>query len=207
MYLNLKSIAVLFTLFIATSLNAQNVTVTQPETNVVYRGYENRILVNIPDCTSETVNDVVLHCSNCTLSKVNKPGGYILKPGMGRKCVVTINSEEDGVRTAIDSIEYRVSNLPDPVLYWGASKSGVKASKSSRLLMAKYPPEIPHKASFKITKWTIVHDGETVVGLGGNLSAASEIIKSLESGEQLCITATVVGPDGIARQVAGGWNL
>jgi len=207
MYLNLKTTTLLFSLFLSLTLNAQDVTITQPENATVYRGYENRILVNIAECTNESVNDIQLECANCVLSKVNKPGGYILKPGRGKIAIVYVNKTEDGTTTTLDSIEYRVSNLPDPTLYWGGSKSGVKASKSSRALLAKYSPEIPLKASFKVTKWTFTCNGETAVGIGGSLGPAGSIITSISEETQVAIAATVVGPDGIARQIGGAWPI
>ena len=197
----------LFLLLSGIGFSQDIISFEQPELKVFYRGYPNQFLVNIPENSDLGVNDIKVSCMNCSISKANKPGGYIVKPGSGKKTVITLSATIGDSVTELQRSEYRVSNLPDPILYWGGSKSGIKASKSSRVLLAKYTPEIPLKAAFKVTKWTIVHDGETVTGLGGSLSAAGEIIKSLEPGEQLCITATVVGPDGIARQVGGGWNL
>jgi hypothetical protein len=76
--------------------------------------------------------------------------------------------------------------------------------------MAKYTPEIPLKASFKVTKWTASAPGlkgAPPQGMGGSLGPAGALITAAPPGTSLSITATVVGPDGIARQIGGSWPL
>ncbi|PWL28865.1 MAG: hypothetical protein DCO96_08600 [Fluviicola sp. XM-24bin1] len=174
------------------------------ELNVLYRGYPNKV-----EASGSGYETVSLSGSNVSISKSGK--GYIVKPGGGRSATLSVTGRNaDGASKVLKKGTYRVSNLPDPVLYWGGSKSGVKGSRSSRALLAKYTPEIPLKASFKVTKWKATAPGlkgPPPQGLGGSLGAASGLITNIPQGTALSITATVVGPDGISRQIGGSWPL
>ncbi|MCR9172191.1 MAG: hypothetical protein NXI10_06850 [bacterium] len=175
------------------------------ELNVLYRGYPNKVMAS--GSGYETYS---LSGSNVSISG-NPNSGYIVKPGGGKSATLSITGKNaDGSSSVLKKGNYRVSNLPDPVLYWGGSKSGVKGSRSSRALLAKYTPEIPLEASFKVTKWTASAPGlkgAPPSGLGGSLAPAGALITAAPPGTALSITATVVGPDGIARQIGGSWPL
>ena len=175
-----------------------------PELNVLYRGYPNKV---IP--TASGYPETVLGVTNASKSKSGE--FYIVKPGKGSKAYLTVSGRTaDGKTVSLKKVEYRVTNLPDPTLYWGSAKSGKKAAKSSRLLMAKYPPEIPLKASFKIVKWTCFAPGlkgAPPTGSSGSLSSAGPLINAVKAGTGLSFNATVRGPDGIARQIGGSWSI
>lgn len=175
-----------------------------PELNVLYRGYPNKV-----DPTASGYPTTVLTGSNCSISKSGSI--YIASPGKGKKAYLTVSGKSaDGKTVQLKKVEYRVSNLPDPVLYWGSAKSGGKGVKSSRLLQAKYPPEIPLKAEFKVVKWTCYAPGlkgAPPTGMGQSLGAAGPLINAVRPGTGLSFNATVRGPDGIARQVGGSWSL
>lgn len=173
--------------------------------NVLYRGYPNNVMAS--GSGYETYS---LSGSNVSISAKGQDQ-YVVKPGGGRSATLSITGKNaDGTSSVLKKSDYRVSNLPDPVLYWGAAKSGEKGSRSSRILQAKYTPEIPLKANFKVTKWTASAPGlkgAPPQGAGGNLGAAGPLISNAPPGTALSVTATVVGPDGIARQVGGSWGL
>lgn len=173
--------------------------------NVLYRGYPNKVSASGSGYPTITLTGG----GNVTVSKSGDH--YIAKPGKAKTAYLVVSGKDkDGNNFQLKKGEYRVSNLPDPVLYWGGSKSGVKGSRSSRALLAKYTPEIPLKANFKVTKWTASAPGlkgAPPKGLGGSLAAASGLITNAPPGTALSITATVVGPDGIARQIGGSWPL
>lgn len=158
------------------SISAQEVGIEHPELNVLYRGYDNKLLLVFSDSTELDESDVVVTGANCSISKANKPGVYIIKPGSGFKSTITLQKKVNDALVDIYSIEYRVLNLPDPVLFWGASKSGMKASRTSRALFAKYPPEIPLEAAFKVTNWTLAVNTEKVTGKGTSIGPAGTVL-------------------------------
>ncbi|XOV68252.1 MAG: GldM family protein [Fluviicola sp.] len=203
----MKSLFLGLSLLFSSTSFSQVIGLEQPELMVLYRGYNNKILVNVPEGSERSVNDIELQGINYSAVKANKPGGFIVKPGKGTTTTLTLHTMDGDTLKEIYRAEYVVRNLPDPILFWGASKSGVKGSRSSRILLAKYTPEIPLEANFKVTSWTLTANGEQASGTGGNLSQAGPIIKKAEPGSQVAITAVVVGPDGIARSVGGAWEL
>ena len=89
-------------------------------------------------------------------------------------------------------------------------KNGGKASKSQTTLFAKYPPEIPLNATFRIIKWECQVPGamgKPPSGPGSNISAASNLLRAARSGSQVSFICTVVGPDGIQRKKAGAFKI
>jgi len=107
--------------------------------------------------------------------------------------------------------EFRVANLPEPTLYWGAAKSGDKGNRRENKLFAKYPPEIPLNAQFTITGWQVSIPGAPGVppkGSGSVLDgAATSLLAQVKPGMQVSFICTVVGPDKIQRKIAGAYQM
>ncbi len=172
--------------------------------NVLYRGYDNKV-----EATASGYPETLLTGSNASVSRSGK--GYIVRPGNGKQAFLTVSGKDkEGKTFQLKRGEYRVSNLPDPVLFWGSAKSGGKGSRTSRLLQAKYPPEIPLNANFTIVSWTCFAPGlrgAPPTGPGGNIAAAGALINAVPPGTGVSFNCTVRGPDGVARQIGGSWSL
>ena len=174
-----------------------------PELNVLYRGYANKV-----DPTASGYPTTILTGSNCSVSKSGNV--YIAKPGSGREAYLTVSGKSaDGKTVQLKRVKYRVSNLPDPELYWGASKNGGKGSKYETKLFDKYPPEIPLNAQFQIISWEVQIPGAvgTPQGSGGNISAASNLLRVAKPGSQVSFICKVRGPDGVTRTKGGTWKI
>ena len=176
-----------------------------PELNVLYRGYPNKA-----NATASGYDQTILSGSGASVSKSGD--GYIVSPtGRGREAFLTVSgkSTASGQTVQLKKVKYRVSNLPDPEIYWGAAKNGTKGSKAETKLFAKYPPEIPLSASFNITSWECSVPGAArpVMGTGSNISAASGLIRAAPAGSQISFICKVVGPDGIQRTRAGAFKI
>jgi gliding motility-associated protein GldM len=176
-----------------------------PELNVLYRGYPNKA-----KATASGYDQTVLTGQGATVSKSGD--GYIVSPtGRGREAFLTVSgkSTATGKTVSLNKVKYRVSNLPDPELYWGAAKNGSKGSKAETKLFAKYPPEIPLSATFRIVSWECNVPGAArpVMGTGGNISAASGLIRAAKPGSQISFICKVVGPDGISRKKGGTFKI
>lgn len=175
-----------------------------PELNVLYRGYPNKV-----DPTASGYPFTILTGTNCSVSKSGDV--YIASPGAGRQAFLTVSGKTaDGKTVQLKKVEYRVSALPDPELYWGGVKNGGQGSKSQTQLFAKYPPEIPLNASFNIINWECQvpgAQGRPPSGPGSNISAASNLLRAAPSGSQVSFICTVVGPDGIQRKKAGAFKI
>lgn len=175
-----------------------------PELNVLYRGYPNKV-----DPTASGYPFTVLTGSGCTVSKSGDL--YVASPGAGKTATLIVSGKTaDGKTVQLKKVDYRVSNLPDPELYWGAAKNGTKGSKSETKLFAKYPPEIPLNASFTIVDWECQVPGAAgrpPSGPGSNISAASGLLRAVPAGAQVSFICTVVGPDGVRRKKAGAFKI
>ncbi len=176
-----------------------------PEMNMLYRGYPNKV-----NATASGYPETSLSGSGVSISP--SAGGYIVKPvGRAKTATLSVSGRTaDGKSVSLKTMKFRCSNLPDPELYWGGVKNGGKASKSQTQLFAKYPPEIPLNAQFRIIKWECQVPGamgRPPSGPGGNISAASNLLRAAKSGSQVSFICTVVGPDGIQRKKAGAFKI
>ena len=177
-----------------------------PEMNMLYRGYANKV-----EATASGYDQTSLGGSGVSLTKSGT--GWIAKPtGRAREAWLTVTGKNSatGESKQLKRVKYRVSNLPDPELYWGGSKSGTKANRRSTKLFAKYPPEIPLNASFSVVSWECTipgAPGRPPSGSGSNVSGATSLIMQARPGMTVSFIATVVGPDGIRRKKAGAFKI
>ena len=170
--------------------------VSLPEMNVLYRGYNNRVLG-----VASGYDKTNLKMSNGSITK--KGDEYIAKPGQGREAGITVYGENTVTKTSVSlgTFKFRVSNLPGPGLYLGRVGSGEKAAKAlvanTNRLFAKYPPEIPLKAEFQVASWELSVSGapRTFSGNGPVLSAeAMSLLKQVKKGSKISISAKYKGP-------------
>lgn len=177
-----------------------------PELNVLYRGYPNKINVAV---TNNDNREVVLTGSNVSITKTpDSEASYIVKPdNKGRTATLTVGLIEGDSIVPVKSIPYRIMYLPDPTLYWGGAKQSGKANIRQRKLFAKYPPEIPISAAFSILNWKIEWNGEQAEGNGSNLTSAEDFLKKIKEKTEVFVTTTVIGPDGIEREISAKWKV
>jgi len=177
-----------------------------PEMNMLYRGYANKV-----EATASGYDQTRLSASGASLTKSGT--GWIARPtGRARTAYLSVSgvNTATGKSVSLKRVEYRVSNLPDPELYWGGSKSGTKANRRNTSLFAKYPPEIPLNATFKVVGWECTipgAPGRPPTGSGSNISGATSLIMQARPGMTVSFIATVVGPDGIRRKKAGAFKI
>lgn len=178
-------------------------TVSLPEMNVLYRGYN-----NIVEGAASGFPDYSLSGGgNVSVSRSGE--NYIAKPGRGRTAKINIAGvAEDGTSTSLGSFEFRVQNLPKPEIRLGRITSGESATsaqfRASRRLFAGYPPEIPLNAKFSVSKWEMSVTGapRPVNGRGSTLNAkALRAVANANSGAIVTVVATVRGPAGSMRQI------
>lgn len=176
-----------------------------PEMNMLYRGYANQV-----EATASGYDQTSLSGTGVSLTKSGT--GWIAKPtGSGREAYLTVSGKNTatGQSATLKKVKYRVSNLPDPEIYWGGAKNGERASKAETKLFAKYGPEIPLNASFTVKSWecTVPGASRPVMGTGNLISAASGLLRAAPSGSMVSFICKVVGPDGITRTRAGAFKI
>lgn len=180
--------------------------ISLPELNVLYRSYDNKV-----EAVASGFDQTVL-TGSVPLSKSGNL--WVAKPtGSGKEATLTVSGKNTvtGKTQQLLTQKFRVSNLPDPELYWGAAKNGDKGQRTETKLFAKYGPEIPLNAQFRIVSWEVQipgAQGAPPKGTGGVLDGtASNLIKQAKPGMQVSFICTVVGPDGIQRKRAGAFKV
>jgi len=170
-------------------------TVSLPDMNVLYRGYENKV-----EGVASGYDQTVLSGNNVTLSKVAK--GYIGKPGGGKTATITISGKNSVTNKTVSlgTFTFRVMNLPPAQVYFGNAANGATGSKFETKLFTKYPPEIPLNVTFQTLSWEMEFMGRQVRGNGGNLDAAAQaLLKQAKPGQSVSFIVKYKGPDNVQR--------
>jgi len=170
-------------------------TVSLPEMNVLYRGYNNKI-----EGVASGYDQTVLAGNGVTLTKSGT--GYIGKPGAGRECSISISGKNSVTNKTVSLgvFKFRVSNLPAPQVYLGTIATGSSVGRSAvasmSRLFAKYPPEIPLSAAFDVSSWEVTVSGapRSISGTGPTLSGeATSLLKQAKPGAKISISAKYKG--------------
>jgi len=77
-------------------------------------------------------------------------------------------------------------------------------------LFAKYPPEIPLNAQFRIVNWECTVPGalgKAPSGQSNDISGAGNLIRAAKPGMNISFMCNVVGPDGVQRKKGGVFKL
>jgi len=173
-------------------------TVSLPEMNVLYRGYNNKV-----EGVASGYDKTILTGNGVTLSPGGKPNQYIGKvTTTGREATISISGKSSVTnKTAqLGAFKFRVSNLPPPQVYLGTIATGASVGKAAisamTRLFAKYPPEIPLNATFEVSSWEITVSGapRSIMGSGPVLSVeAQSLLKQARPGAKVSISAKYKG--------------
>lgn len=178
-------------------------TVSLPEMNVLYRGYDNKVsgaASGFPDFKLK---------GGTNISSLSKQGDYyIAKPGSGRQdaTISIIGIAEDGSENSLGSpFSFRVRPLPKPTIRLGRIEDGESASsadiRSSARLFAGYPPSIPLDASFSVIKWEVQVGRQRAAGNGANLDGkARRILSQAQTGDIINIFTDYREPSGAVKR-------
>lgn len=171
--------------------------------NVFYRAYHNNISVTI-----NGIGDGELILSGVNVEITDKGNGqFTIIPGRGRIAKLVVAIKSNGQEQILKTSEFRVANLPYPEIYLGGKRSGYRISSEEYNLIAKYPPEIPINASFKIKRWELISMGDSISGTNEDLEKISFYLKESIGFRSVQIKGVSVGPDGIGRRFAGVWDI
>ncbi|MBW7866790.1 MAG: hypothetical protein H3C31_00535 [Brumimicrobium sp.] len=184
-------------------------TVSLPEMNVLYRGYDNKVEGAASGYPSFSLSGG----GNVTISKGAK--GYIAKPGSGREATINISGvAQDGTSTSLGGFKFRVQNLPKPSISLGRIASGESATsaelRAANRLFAGYPPEIPLDATFSVVNWEMSVSGapKPIQGTGSALSGeALRLISNAQKGAMVSVSVTYREPGGTQKRQAGVYKV
>jgi len=181
-------------------------TVSLPEMNVLYKGYDNKV-----EAVASGYPEAKVTGAGVTL--VKSGNGYIGKvTGSGKEATISISGFNKATNKSVPlgSFKFRVRNLPPPTLYFGGVEDGGQASRQETRLFAKYGPEIPLNVSFQILSWELNVTGapRPAKGTGGQLNADGvSLLKQAKAGSTVSFSTKVKGPDGITRNKSGSFKI
>lgn len=174
------------------------------ELNMLYRGYKNKVVPT----ASGFPETVLKGTSNLQITRTSE--GYDIKPtGRGAQAKLMVYGKtNEGDLVLLKTVNYRVSNLPNPEIFWGSSKDGGRVN-SSRTLFAKYTPDIPLDARFTVVNWECTSSnmrGAPPVGTGQSFAGASALINAARAGTGITMRVTIKDPAGLQRTITGFWT-
>ncbi len=180
-------------------------TVSLPELNVLYKGYN-----NIVEGVASGYDQTILNGNGVSLSKSGNQ--YIGRvSGAGRTATISISGKNSVTNKTVSlgTFTFRVMNLPPPSLFFGATEDGGKASKAETRLFARYS-DSPLKAEFSVQTWELNVAGapRPAKGAGNTLNADGiSLLKQAKPGSTISFMTQVKGPDGILRKKSGVFTI
>ncbi|WP_251623524.1 gliding motility protein GldM [Odoribacter lunatus] len=173
--------------------------------NVFYLGVDNPVSLAAPGLPPDLIEPEI---SNGELIK--KDGGYIVRPKVaGKKCEISVYAKINGQRRKLQTQEFRVKEVPDPVVKVGGEKGG---TIKKNLLVAAGGVDVvlenfDFDMKFKVESFNLytVVDGYTQdIRTNGSSFTPDQLklIKSLKRHQILIIDQVMVkGPDGTTRKL------
>ncbi|MDF3028539.1 MAG: hypothetical protein K0S23_2846 [Fluviicola sp.] len=180
-------------------------TVSLPELNVLYKGYN-----NIVEGVASGYDQTILNGNGVSLTKSGN--GYIGRvSGAGRTATISISGKNSVTNKTVSlgTFTFRVMNLPPPSLFFGAVEDGGKASKAETRLFARYS-DSPLKAEFTVQTWELNVAGapRPAKGTGNQLNADGiSLMRQAKPGSTISFMTQVKGPDGILRKKSGVFTI
>ena len=174
--------------------------------NVFYRGLENPVEVSVPGVPTDK-----LEISISNAGKSGSNGNFMVKPGKGQTCEVSVSAEINGKKQNFGKKEFRVKNVPDPKPYFGGATIGTDNIKFKDFLAA--PGVIAKMENFEFDlRFEIVSYvvSATIKGKiveseckGPYLSSdAKKIRAAMKSGQKIYLEKIKArGPDGTQRDL------
>ncbi|MDR0801111.1 GldM family protein [Fluviicola sp.] len=180
-------------------------TVSLPELNVLYKGYD-----NVVEGVASGYDQTILNGNGVSLSKSGTQ--YIGRVnGSGRTATISISGKNSVTNKTVSlgTFTFRVMNLPPPSLFFGATEDGGKASKAETRLFARYS-DSPLKAEFSVQSWELNVAGapRPAKGAGNTLNEEGvSLLKQAKPGSSISFMTQVKGPDGILRKKSGVFTI
>lgn len=181
------------------------VVISPTKMNVFYVGVDNPVSLAAPGLSEDAI---LPEMTNGDIIKTS--GGYVVRPKVpGKKCEITVYAKVDGQKRKLQTQEFRVKEVPDPVVKVAGQKSG---TIKRNLLLAAGEVDVEMEGfdfdmkftvqSFKI--YTIV-DGYAQDAASSGASFSPEqlrMIKGLKHNQVLGIEQIMVkGQDGSVRRL------
>jgi len=184
-----------------------NATISATGMNVFYRGIPNPVAISAGGVAESAVEARI---STGNITRV-RPGEYVVKPGsQGNKATVSVFANVDGSRRLMNSMDFRVFDLPTPdarVQGIRGSAGNLTVGKLSQLQNVEAEAEdFVFEVDYKVQSFEVAFQGAG--GMRATLSSSSDrftseqknLFRQLRSGQRIMIEKIkATGPDGVLR--------
>lgn len=174
-------------------------TISQPELNVLYRGYDNQLVA-----VASGYDETILKSGQVSLKK-NGNGFVARVNGSGKTAEITVVGKNNVTNKTeqLGVFSYRILNLPYPSIFIDGVEEGGRINRTIRQTTAKYNQTITLNAKFKILRWKLT--GGTAPrpceGTGEIFGkVAIDYVKQMKSGSPLQFETTYVDALGVERR-------
>lgn len=172
----------------------------QPDLYIFYRGYDNLL--------ETTDQSTTLWSPTATISEIS-PGKFNARvSGTENSAVVHVITKENS--DTIGTYTFKVDNLPNPTVFFGAVAEQGKAVKTETHFFAKYTPEMPlNSVNFKILSVTLSLPNRKTMHISGNTltKIESEILQKVPEGSIIHVKFQVYSPDATTRTISTYFKL
>lgn len=179
---------------------APSVVISPTRMNVFYLGVDNPVEISIPGVSMEKISATINRGS------IRREGsGFIVNPGQGNNCEITVFAEIDGSKRNMGTRLFRIKRVPPPIpsVQGVTGRSVEKNILAAALSMqAQMPPDFDFDMRFTITGFRV---SATIGGFLQESASRSQLftdeqrrlINNLRAGQVVNITdIKAVGPDG-----------
>lgn len=202
MSIKMRVISCLLFFYCSLSASAQGV-VSFPEYNVLYKGYDNIVVFG----AGKKTKSLVLESEQLSISKLTD-SSYVLKVNTTNR-IAKITVRKKLTKKIVGTFEFRIMNLPSPVVYWGEYKQNSQITLDQNYFSATFDEyELLSNKEFEVQTYEIAAEfmEQPVKGSGYLIKeeAITELKKAkvLNGGKPIRISVMlqVRGPDGILRK-------
>lgn len=182
------------------------VVISPTKMNVFYRAVDNPVDISISGISADKISATI--DGGGSIKRVG--GTFIVNPGRGDKCNITVFADVDGSRRNMGTVPFRIREVPDPFAQV-RNITGRTVNKNelaaALVLEAKMPEWFEFELSFTIRSFTVL---ATVGGVTRPATSNNQLItdeqrrlfENLRSGSNVIITdIKAVGPTGNVRDL------
>lgn len=187
-----------------------NASLNTPDEMILFRGLENYVVVKPK--VGDT-NTYVLRSDECAILKRTMqgmdlpPGSFCVRPEKIGFAHIYL-CDVDNLVEPLQTLEYKVSNLPVPEIFIDDVLSGGEINKIPATIAVKYRSEIPLRNEFVLMNWEFSMDGKFYKGSGEKLTKEfMDQWSKMNKGTSIAVVVTYRSPDGISRKMAGVFQI
>ena len=181
-----------------------SVTVSPTKMNVFYLGVDNPVQIAVSGIPDSKVT------ARITNGKISRGPNYVVQPRRLGNCMIIVSAEIDGKTKELDTKEFRVKAVPDPVAKVAGKKGGYIA-KNTLIAQSGVQADMEDfdfDLQFKVIEFVVsatIKGFVSAIPTKGNQFTQDQknLIQGMNRGEKVYIESIkAMGPDGVPRDLS-----